>query len=285
MAETSAAEHPDLVGYCAYLKLERRVSDYTLRNYRKAGERFVAWLRAEESWDENFGSVTSRAVRSYLVDLRRGLGRRTIHNHVSGLRGLFRYLREQGKLNSNPFTGVNLPKLEKPLPKFLTEAQMRVLLEAPANLYQAGEMDDFTALRDTVILELLYGGGLRVSELCDLKLGQIDMDQGVARVLGKGGKERLCPLGEVALKCLKRFLELSGASTDRESPVVFTAQGKRLQPAHVQKLLKTHLRAAELPLDMTPHKLRHSFATHLLDHGADLRSVQELRACQPRLRR
>ena len=137
-------------------------------------------------------------------------------------------------------------------------------------------MDDFTALRDSVILEMLYGGGLRVSELCGLNLGQIDMEQGVARVLGKGGKERLCPLGKVAVECLQRFLELSGASTDRGSPVVFTAQGKRLQAAQVQRLLKTHLRAAGLPLDMTPHKLRHSYATHLLDHGADLRSVQEL---------
>ncbi len=153
---------------------------------------------------------------------------------------------------------------------------MWALLEAPAKLYQAGEMDDFTALRDSVILELLYGGGLRVSELCALSLGQIDMDQGVARVLGKGGKERLCPLGQVALKCLKRFLELSGADTSASAPAVFTLQGKRLQPTQVQQMLKTHLCAAGLPLDMTPHKLRHSFATHLLDHGADLRSVQEL---------
>ncbi len=276
MTETRAAEHPDLVGYCAHLKLERRVSDYTLRNYRQAGERFVEWLRAEEEWVGDFSAVTPRVVRSYLVELRRGLGRRTIHNHVSGLRGLYRYLRQQGKVDSNPFTGVSLPKLEKPLPKFLTETQMRALLEAPAKLYQAGEMDDFTALRDSVILEMLYGGGLRVSELCGLNLGQIDMEQGVARVLGKGGKERLCPLGKVAVECLQRFLELSGASTDRGSPVVFTAQGKRLQAAQVQRLLKTHLRAAGLPLDMTPHKLRHSYATHLLDHGADLRSVQEL---------
>lgn len=276
MAETSMAEHPDLVGYCAHLKLERRVSDYTLRNYRQAGERFVEWLRVEEGWAGDFSDVTPRSVRSYLVELRRGLGRRTIHNHVSGLRGLYRYLRQQGKVDTNPFTGVSLPKLEKPLPKFLTEAQMRALLEAPAKLYQAGEMDDFTALRDSVILELLYGGGLRVSELCDLNLGQIEMEQGVARVLGKGGKERLCPLGKVAIECLQRFLQLSGASLEPEAPAIFTAKGKRLQPAQVQRLLKTHLRAAGLPLDMTPHKLRHSYATHLLDHGADLRSVQAL---------
>ena len=276
MADTNAAEDPDLVGFCAHLKLERRVSDYTLRNYRQAGERFAEWLRAQEGWTGNFAGVNARQARSYLVELRRDLGRRTIHNHVSGLRGLYRYLRQQGKADSNPFDGVNLPKLEKPLPKFLTESQMRALLEAPAKLYQAGEMDDFTALRDSVILELLYGGGLRVSELCELNLGQIDLEQGVARVLGKGGKERLCPLGRVALECLRRFLDLSGASMEAAAPAVFTAKGKRLKPAQVQRLLKTHLKAAGLPLDMTPHKLRHSFATHLLDHGADLRSVQEL---------
>jgi integrase/recombinase XerC len=276
MVDSSATEHPDLVSYCAHLKLERRVSDYTLRNYRQAGERFIGWLQKEAGWAGDFKAVTPRLVRSYLVELRRDLGRRSIHNHVSGLRGLYRYLRQQGKAKSNPFTGVSLPKLEKPLPKFLTEAQMRTLLETPAKLYQDGEMDDFSALRDSVILELLYGGGLRVSELCALSLGQIDFKQGVARVLGKGRKERLCPLGQVASECLRRFLELSGASTEPDAPAVFTAKGKRLKPAQVQRLLKTHLRAAGLPLDMTPHKLRHSFATHLLDHGADLRSVQEL---------
>jgi integrase/recombinase XerC len=276
MTDTNAAEHPDLVGFYAHLKLERRVSDYTLRNYRQAGERFVVWLRVEEAWTGDFAAVKARQVRSYLVELRRGLGRRTIHNHVSGLRSLYRYLRQQGKVDSNPFTGLSLPKLEKPLPKFLTETQMRALLEAPAKLFQDGEMDDFTALRDSVILELLYGGGLRVSELCALNLGRIDMEQGVARVLGKGGKERLCPLGKIAMECLQRFLDLSGASKEPEAPAVFTAKGKRMQPAQVQALLKTHLKAAGLPLDMTPHKLRHSFATHLLDHGADLRSVQEL---------
>lgn len=276
MTAATTQGHPDLLAYCAHLKLERQVSDYTLRNYRHAGERFEGWLRTETDWAGDFAVVKPQFVRSYLVELRRSLGRRTVHNHVSGLRGFYRYLQQQDRVQNNPFTGVSLPKLDRPLPKFLSETQMRDLLEAPAKLYQAGKVDDFTALRDSVILELLYGGGLRVSELCALNLGQIEMEQGVARVLGKGQKERLCPIGKVALECLKRFLSLSGASTEIDAPVVFQANGKRMQPAQIQRLLKMHLKAAGLPLDMTPHKLRHSFATHLLDHGADLRSVQEL---------
>lgn len=276
MTTPEPQSHPDLEAYCAHLKLERRLSDYTLRNYRQAGEHFIGWLRADGNWDSTFGGVRPRQVRSYLVELRNGRSRRTVHTYVSGLRGLYRYLREQGRVESNPFTGVSLPKLDRPLPKFLSEAQMVALLEAPAKLYQEGAMDDFTALRDSVILELLYGGGLRVSELCGLSLGQVDLQQGIARVMGKGQKERLCPLGKVAIECLKRFIDLSGASKEPDAPVIFSSNGKRMQPAQIQRLLKTHLKAAGLPLDMTPHKLRHSFATHLLDRGADLRAVQEL---------
>jgi integrase/recombinase XerC len=269
-------EIPYLRDFCDHLSLERRVSAYTVRNYRGAVEQFVVWALAKGRWSNDFGAVTSMVVRSYLVEQGRTMARRTLHNRVSGLRAFYLYLRRQGIVQVNPFTSVTLPKLDKPLPKFLTEKQMRELLNAPVDLWKEGKISEFEAFRDSLILELLYGGGLRVSELCELKHGQLDTAQGVAKVRGKGQKDRMCPLGPVAMHCLKVFLERFELSPDYHRPVVCQRNGRAMEPRLVQKLLKTHLAAAELPLDMTPHKLRHSFATHLLDNGADLRAVQEL---------
>lgn len=267
---------PHLNEFCDHLALERRVSAYTVRNYRAAVENFVDWMRAAGKWQNDFSAVSSVHVRSFLIDQGRRKARRTLHNHVSGLRAFYLYLRKHGQVKSNPFTGVTLPKLEKPLPKFLTEKQMRLLLNTPVTLWKDGKLGEFEAFRDSLILELLYGGGLRVSELCNLNHGQLDLSQGIARVLGKGNKERLCPLGPVSIRCWQTFVERFDLTAEYAAPVVTQRNGKRMEPRQIQKLLKTHLAGAELPLDMTPHKLRHSFATHMLDHGADLRAVQEL---------
>ncbi len=267
---------PHLDAFCDHLALERRVSAYTVRNYRAAVENFVAWMEGAGKWQGDFAAVRPIQVRSFLIDQGRHKARRTLHNHVSGLRAFYLYLRKHGVVEANPFTGVTLPKLAKPLPKFLTEVQMRQLLDAPVALWKDGKLSEFEAFRDSLILELLYGGGLRVSELCGLNHGQVDCGQGVARVLGKGNKERLCPLGPVAIRCLQAFVERFNLTAAYTAAVVPQRNGKRMEPRLVQKLLKTHLAAAGLPLDMTPHKLRHSFATHMLDHGTDLRAVQEL---------
>ena len=267
---------PHLDRFIQHLTLERRVSDYTVRNYTAAVENYVLWLEDAGKWSDDFGAVKPIMVRSFLVEQGRRMARRTLHNHVSGLRAFYRYLRTQAIVESNPFTGITLPKLDKPLPKFLTEAQMTQLLNAPVMLWKDGQIGEFEAFRDSLILELLYGGGLRVSELCGLTHGDIDLGRGVARVEGKGRKERLCPLGPVAMQCLKTFVQRFDLSAELEDYVVCLRSGKAMQPRGIQKLLKTHLKAAGLPLDMTPHKLRHSFATHMLDHGADLRAVQEL---------
>ncbi len=277
MAESkSFPSIPQLNDFCDHLALERRVSAYTVRNYRAAVENLVAWMEGRGKWRGDFAAVGPLDVRSFLIDEGRRLARRTLHNHVSGLRAFYLYLRKQGQVDSNPFTGVTLPKLSKPLPKFLTETQMRALLNAPLLLWKDGKLGEFEAFRDSLILELLYGGGLRVSELCGLNHGQVDLGQGVARVLGKGRKERLCPLGPVATRCLSIFIDRFHLTAAHDSAVVTLRNGQRMEPRQVQKLLKTHLAAAELPLDMTPHKLRHSFATHMLDNGADLRTVQAL---------
>lgn len=267
---------PHLQAFCDYLSLERRFSEYTVRNYRTAVVQFVEWMVAKGRWSDDFSTVSATIVRVYLVEMGRQMARRTLHNRVSGLRAFYLYLRKQGTVETNPFTAVTLPKLDKPLPKYLTEKQMQALLNAPVDLWKDCKIGEFEAFRDSLILELLYGGGLRVSELCQLTHGQLDMGQGVARVKGKGQKERMCPLGPVAMHCLKVFIERFDLSPDFRRPVVCQRNGRSMEPRQVQKLLKLHLAAAELPLDMTPHKLRHSFATHMLDNGADLRSVQEL---------
>ena len=267
---------PHLDPFTEHLAHERRVSPYTVRNYRAAVQAFVQQLEATGKWSGDFAAVTPLQVRSYLIETGRAKARRTLHNHVSGLRAFYLYLRRQGVVASNPFTGLTLPKLDKPLPKFLTQTQTRDLLNAPILLWKDGKIGEFDAFRDTLALELLYGGGLRVSELCALNHGQIDLGQGVARVLGKGRKVRLCPLGPVAVQCLKTFVRRFELEAAHDAPVVCTRRGRRLEPRQVQKSLKSHLAAAKLPLEMTPHKLRHSFATHMLDQGADLRAVQEL---------
>ena len=172
---------PFLNEFCDYLTLERRVSKYTVRNYRAAVENFVVWMTRHGKWQGKFSTVVPLDVRSYLIEEGRRLARRTLHNHVSGLRAFYLFLRQRRHVESNPFTGVALPKLDIPLPKFLTEPQMRALLEAPVQLWNDGKLGEFEAFRDTLIMELLYGGGLRVSELCGLNHGHIDPDQGVAR--------------------------------------------------------------------------------------------------------
>lgn len=271
-----ATSIPNLEKFCDHLAHERRVSDYTVRNYRAAVENFVRHLNGAGKWKDDFTAVAPIQVRSFLIEEGRNKARRTLHNQVSGLRAFYLYLRRQGIVENNPFTGLTLPKLDKPLPKFLTETQMRTLLNAPILLWKDGQISEFEAFRDSLILELLYGGGLRVSELCGLNHEQVDLGQGVARVLGKGRKERLCPLGPVAVQCLRTFVQRFDLEAALNAPLVCTRKGKRMEPRQIQKLLKTHLAAASLPLDMTPHKLRHSFATHMLDGGADLRAVQEL---------
>ena len=259
-----------------YLAKERRYSAYTVRNYRQAFADFHQWLRQSGRGAGDFGRLTAREVRDFVIEAQRRFGRRTLHNHVSGLRTFYRYWMREGKLARNPFTGVPLPKLEKPLPKFLSEAQMLSLLAGPEKLLAAEQLDAFTALRDRLVLELLYGGGLRVSELVALNYGAIDFGTGSARVLGKGRKERICPLGDAAMAVLRKFRDTHAQAAGRDAPVLITPPGRRLGVGAVQQLVKRYLALADLPMDITPHKLRHSYATHLLNAGADLRSVQEL---------
>ena len=259
-----------------FLAKERRYSRYTVRNYRQAFEDFYRWLVSADLWARGPDALTAREMRDFVIEAQRRFDRRTLHNHVSGLRTFFKFWLRHGRVRRNPFVGVPLPKLARRLPQFLTEEQMTRLLNGPQRLLENGSADAFTAWRDRLVMELLYGGGLRVSELSGLSYGAVDLEAGVARVLGKGNKERLCPLGRVAVAVLKKFRDEFARHTAVESPVVVTARHERMPVRAVQLMLKRYLALAELPLDLTPHKLRHSYATHLLNAGADLRLVQEL---------
>ncbi len=259
-----------------YLAKERRYSAYTVRNYSQAFGDFYAWLRRSKRGGADFTALSPRDTRDFIIEAQRRFKRRTLHNHVSGLRAFFRFWMRQGRMAQNPFADVPLPKLEKALPKFLTEAQMTLLLSGPNKLLLNESLDEFSAWRDRLVLELLYGGGLRVSELVALTYKSVDFSNGSARVLGKGRKERVCPLGAVAMAVMKKFRDDFAQKTAAADPVVITKVHQRMPVRAVQLLVKKYLALVDLPMDLSPHKLRHSYATHLLNSGADLRVVQEL---------
>ena len=265
-----------LAPFLDYLAKERRYSRYTVRNYRQAFEDFWRWLARGGLAERRFDRLGGREMRDFIIEGQRRFGRRTLHNHVSGLRAFCHFWQRRGRLRRNPLAGVPLPRLDRPLPKFLTEKQMTDLLAGPLRLLENGGVDAFTGWRDRLVMELLYGGGLRVSELVGLNYGQVDFEDGVARVMGKGRKERLCPLGKVAMAVLAKWRREFSRDMSPDAAVVVDARHRRLPVRQVQLRLKRYLALAGLPLDMTPHKLRHSYATHLLNAGADLRLVQEL---------
>jgi integrase/recombinase XerC len=262
--------------FLSHLEKERRLSTYTVRNYKQAIRDFSIWMKANTRWDGEWENLSSTQLKRFLIERQGSHSRRTIHNHFSALKTYSKFLKRRKLIKKNPFTGIVLPKLDKPLPKFLTEKQMSLLLEGPRKLLENESIEPFFAWRDRLVLELLYGAGLRVSELAGLNYGAIDFQGGVARVMGKGNKERLCPLGKIAMIVLQKFKQEFTTNTGYSEPVVLGNKKLRIRVRQVQLLIKKYLALADLPMDLTPHKIRHSFATHLLDHGADLRLVQDL---------
>ena len=274
--EQSKTEILELDSFLSHLEKERRLSFYTVRNYGQAIRDFGRWMIENTRWDGEWENLSPNLLKRFLIERQNTHSRRTIHNHFSALKTYSQYLQRQKLIGRNPFTGITLPKLDKPLPKFLTEKQMSELLAGPMRLLENESLDPFLAWRDRLVLELLYGAGLRVSELAGLNYGAIDFSRGVARITGKGNKERLCPLGKIALLVLEKFRQEYAPGTGFQDPVVLGNRKKRIHVRQVQLLVKKYLSLADLPLDLTPHKIRHSFATHLLNHGADLRLVQDL---------
>jgi tyrosine recombinase XerC len=206
-------------------------------------------------------------VRKYLAHLKgKNLKKRTVARKLSTLRSFFRFLIRDGYVSSNPLAGITSPKLDKSLPIFLDVHKVTRLVEAPDN-------KGVFALRDRAILETLYSTGMRLSELTGLNLDRVDFIAGMVKVLGKGKKERLIPIGDKALRAIRDYLDLR---TKEEKALFLNKNNRRLTGRGVQDLVSKYIRIISLKEKISPHTLRHSFATHLLDKGADLRSIQEL---------
>ena len=264
--------------FLKFLEAEKRYSAYTIRNYRQALEGLLLYVSEGQSGVDNlFELLGPTSIRSYVIDQQRGgLSKRTLHLRISAFRSFFRWLRKNGYIEHNPVAGVTVPKFRKPLPKFFTEREMARFLDGPAALLETGKSDPFTAARDGLLFELFYGAGLRISEVVQANWGDYEARQKCLKVVGKGQKERVCPVGEHAARLLEAFRREQAVVKGRTDPLLHTLDGKRLTPFWIQKRMKVYLRIADLPEDLTPHKIRHSFATHLLNAGADMRIVQEL---------
>ena len=258
-----------------HLTLERRLSEHTTRNYKLSISRFTHWLLLQ-SPSLSILESNKLVARSYLIEGQNSLSRSTIANHISALRSFFQYCQKRGWIEINPFKNLPIPKPDKPLPKFLTEQQAKILMSSPAFIHADSKNADFIISRDIIILELLYGAGLRVSEVVGLNHEHIDTANQAVRVKGKGAKERICPIVPRTAHKINEFRENLSVDASYPAPLLTNISGTRLTTRWVQLLLKKCLKYAGIPLDFTPHKLRHSFATHLLDNGADLRAVQEL---------
>ena len=271
--------------FLEHLATDRGSSIYTQRNYRQALNEFGRWHQQERQQPLAWVDLQRDDFRSYLRFLGRGkLSRAAIHLRFCALRSFYKFLARSGVVAASPIKNLALPKMEMRLPKFLTPQQMLDLLHAPLKelkmLQQnaAAKLDEAPFLRDVAMLETIYSCGLRISELCGLLAEDINRSEQMVRVRGKGRKERLVPIGAPALAAIQNYWDKLPHPPLADSPV-FLAGGPYLKPIYprlAQLRLKRYLELAGLDPHLTPHNLRHSYATHLLDAGADLRSVQEL---------
>lgn len=281
-----ASQHErSLSAFLTHLATDRGASAYTQRNYRQALTEFEQWHSDERKQPPPWAKLQRDDFRAYLRFLgRQNLGRAAIQLRFSALRAFYKFLIRQGFVAVSPIKNLALPKLAKRLPKFLTAKQMEDLLAAPLKLLLAHSDNEASAAvvlackRDVAILETIYSCGLRVSEVCGLHAGNIDWHEHLVRVRGKGKKERLVPIGETALIAIRNYWALLPQMPAGESPIFFAGPTKLspVSPRILQLRLKKYLAVAGLDPNLSPHKLRHSYATHMLDAGADLRSVQEL---------
>lgn len=274
----------EVATFLMYLQAEVGASPYTQRNYRQALLEFGQWCKGERKHAPDWLNLRRMDFRAYLRFLGRGnLSRSAVQLRFSALRSFYKFLVRRGKLLDSPIKDIALPKKEKRLPQFLTIDQTTALLEAPLRELaeaQKGdeEIDPAPYLRDAAILEVIYSCGLRVSEMCALRAQDLELGERLIHVRGKGKKERQLPIGVPAITAIERYWSALEHPPTGELPVFLAHPDKPnpIYPRIVQLRLKHYLATAELDPTLTPHKLRHSYATHLLDAGADLRSVQEL---------
>jgi integrase/recombinase XerC len=223
-----------------------------------------------------FEKVDRIAIRKYLSFLHRKNRKSSIARKISALRSFFKYLVREKVISSNPAKGVSTPKVEKTLPATLSVDEAFRLMESPKTIFEkSSERSKEKGLRDRAILELLYSSGLRVSELVGLNSNQLDLDLGIVKVMGKGRKERIVPVGAKAIEALEVYLKKRGM-IEGDDPVFVNPLGGRLTARSVGRLMKRYTRHSGIFRKVSPHSLRHTFATHLLDAGADIREIQEM---------
>jgi len=272
--------------FLGHLATDRGASVYTRRNYEQALVEFTAWQQQEGQPAPAWEALQRDDFRSYLRYLgRQKLGRAAIALRFSALRTFYKFLIRRGVVATSPIKNLALPKLARRLPQFLTKEQMLALLEtplraldAPAKRSPGRPVSVAACFRDVAILETIYSCGLRVSELSGLRAADVDGSEQLVRVRGKGKKERLVPISKTALQAIESYWAMLPDRPTGEMPVFLSETKRRtpLSPLMLARRLKKYLMLAGLDPALTPHKLRHSYATHLLDAGADLRSVQEL---------
>jgi integrase/recombinase XerC len=265
---------PQIGQFLQYLSVERGASPHTLKGYREDLHALAEYLSDERGTSPPPGSVTTNELRGFLSALHdAGYAKTSISRRMASVRSFMKFGQREGWAKSNPAKALRNPRKSRKLPHFLTSDEVGKLLDAPKGNTPA-------AVRDRAILETLYSAGLRVSELVGITDGDLDFAAGIVRIRGKGKKERLAPIGSYAARALNRWLELRKLSprekTGREAPVFTNKFGTRLTTRSVARMLEKHLKENGLDQRTSPHTLRHSFATHLLDRGADIRSVQEL---------
>ena len=251
-----------------YLAVERNASPRTLKAYRQALEGFRAQIKTP--WKK----CTAEHFRDYLFALmKRGQARSYVRLQFSAFRTFYGFLASRKKLARDPVRELQLPKIEKKLPLVLTRQQIEELIAAPLKIEKNRAAPTWMPLRDVAIMELFYSSGLRLSELAALDVSDVDLYTESVRVFGKGRKERVCPVGLPALEAIQKY---RAAANVHSGALFINKSRKRMSTRSIWLILKRYLRHTSIPISISPHKLRHSFATHMLDRGADLRSVQAL---------
>ena len=248
------------------LEGEKNYSAHTLRGYRSDLREFSTFLKNKEP-----GSITHLDLRRFLAELkRRECAKRTVVRKLAAIRSFFRYLFREKHIKTNPADAVFTPKLDRKLPKFLDVDQTEKLITSPP-------LDNIMGMRDRALLEMLYSTGIRVSELVGLDHGDVDLIAGAVKVKGKGKKERIALLGKEAQRAVRNYIdEKKTTGLDKTTAVFLNKSGKRLSDRSVRRIIDKYIFQCSMEEKISPHSLRHSFATHMLNNGADLRSVQEL---------
>ncbi|MDM5333240.1 site-specific tyrosine recombinase XerD [Ureibacillus composti] len=262
-----------LLDYIHFLQVERQLSQNTLASYQRDLASYIEHLHTVQGVN-SLNDAERSHILVHLESLRsNGISARTIARHISSIRSFHQFLLREKVTEHDPTVHIEMPQIEQRLPKVLSLEEIEALIQAPNRSKPQG-------IRDTAMLELLYGTGMRISECIELNLEDIHLTMGFVRVFGKGGKERIVPLGKSAIRACNEYLQSARGKLQGDYPkteALFISQrGKRLTRQGCWKLIKEHITKANIKKEMTPHTLRHSFATHLIENGADLRAVQEM---------